>query len=205
MANRRQHSWTGWRLAVKLLEQPHMESVMKLGARWQLQLVGDITDPFTHLKGRVVLRTQHATAGDPQGGDWAVQQTEPDPIPRVELKLPMIADILKLVVVLCLLKPLTHLEEELVALCKLLVHRRQTRLIRRIGAQGRWLTVVDHLEQSRAKRGVQAGVVAVLRPSKPLEPLTRMVADETAKIHCYHLVYRLRLVIGLRMEGRGQV
>jgi hypothetical protein len=36
----------------------------------------------------------------------------------------MITVIVKLVVVLCLLELLAHLEDELIALCQLLVHRR---------------------------------------------------------------------------------
>jgi hypothetical protein len=34
MSDRGQHPWTGRRLAVEFLEQPHMELVMKLGAWW---------------------------------------------------------------------------------------------------------------------------------------------------------------------------
>jgi hypothetical protein len=52
---------------------------------------------------------------------------------------------------------------------------------------------------------VEAGVVAVLRPSKPLEPLARTVAGETMKVHCNHLVICLRLAIGLWMGSCGQM
>jgi hypothetical protein len=59
---------------------------------------------------------------------------------------------------------------------------------------------VDHLERSGTKRRVEAGVVAVLRPHEPLEPLAWPVASETMKVHCDHLVDRLQLAIGLWME-----
>jgi hypothetical protein len=124
MANRRQHPWTGWRLAVEFLEQSHMERVVELGARWELQLVGDRADPFPHLERPVVLRAQIAMTGDVERGDWMVQQPEPNPITGVELELPMIVVVLKLVVVLCLLEPLAHLEDELVALYQLMMHHR---------------------------------------------------------------------------------
>jgi hypothetical protein len=61
---------------------------------------------------------------------------------------------------------------------------------------------VDHFERSRAKQGVEAGVVAVLHPR---EPLVRAVASEVVKIHCDHLVDRLRLAIRLRMESHRQI
>jgi hypothetical protein len=80
----------------------------------------------------------------------------------------MVAVVLKLVVVLRLLEPLSHLEDELIALYQLMVHRQQARLTGCVSAQGWWLATVDHLEWSCAERRAEAGVVAVLCPCQPL-------------------------------------
>jgi hypothetical protein len=52
---------------------------------------------------------------------------------------------------------------------------------------------------------MEAGVVAVLHPREPLEPLAGQVTSEATKVHCDDLVDRLRLAIGLWVECRGQL
>jgi hypothetical protein len=76
------------------------------------------------LKRAIVLRPLLATTGDIEGAYWSVQQPELHPITRVELEHPMISVILKLVMVLCLLEPLVHFEDELIVLDQLMVYHR---------------------------------------------------------------------------------
>jgi hypothetical protein len=51
-----------------------------------------------------------------------MKKAQPDLMPGIEFKLPMIAIVLQLVIVLRLFEPLPHLANELVALHELLVH-----------------------------------------------------------------------------------
>jgi hypothetical protein len=78
-----------------------------------------------------------------------MKKAQPDLMPGIEFKLPMIAIVLQLVMVLRLFEPLPHLANELVALHELLVHGQEASFARHVGAQGRWFPAINHLERSR--------------------------------------------------------
>jgi hypothetical protein len=102
-----------------------------------------------HLKGPVELRAQLASASDNERGNQTMKKVQPNPILMIEFKLLVIAIVLQLVMVMHLFESLPHLANELVTFHELRVHDRQAGFTRCVGAQGRWFSIINHLEWSR--------------------------------------------------------
>ena len=106
---------------------------------------------------------------------------------------------------LSLLQTVAHVGQELVPVRHVLGHRCNSRLAWFVRADGGRITPVNHLEWRLLQRGLVGGVVDVLCPRQPPEPLARTISCEAAKVHDDDPVRRLCLAIRLRVECSGHV
>jgi hypothetical protein len=105
--------------------------------------------------------------------------------------------------VLGLFQPLPYLDQELISFHELLVDYWPTGIVA-VQQQWRWISSIDHLEQSRPQGGADGRVVAKFCPRQPLKPLPWSVAEETPEKHGNHLVRHLRPTIRLWLECGGE-
>jgi hypothetical protein len=101
-----------------------------------------------------------------------------------------------------LLEAEADVSEELISFRHVLGDRRDPCFTGLIGADGGWVTVIDHSEWSVMERGLVGGVVDVLRPGEPAQPLSRAISGEAAQVYDGDLVGGLHLAVGLGMESR---
>lgn len=102
-------------------------------------------------------------------------QTKPHPIAH------RIADVSVMVVVealvdgLGLLQAVTYVRQELVTFRHVFGDCRHSRFAGLIRADGGWILAINHPERSVAERRLVGGVVDVLSPGKPAQPLSRSI------------------------------
>jgi hypothetical protein len=94
-------------------------------------------------------------------------QSEPDPIAHLVSDIPVMPVVVTLVDGLGLLKAEADVSEELISFRHVLGDRSDPCLAGLIGADGGWVTAVDHPEWYVTERGLVGGVVDVLRPGEP--------------------------------------
>ena len=116
--------------------------------------------------------------------------------------LAVVLVVVALVYRLCLLEEVANIHQQLVPFGHALRHDRHTRLARLVRPDGRRVVAVHNPERSVLERGLEGGVVDVLLPGQPTEPLPRSITHEAAKVHDDDLVCRLSLPIGLWIERR---
>ena len=103
---------------------------------------------------------------------------------------------------LCLFEAIADVVEEGCVVLHLLGNSSNARLAGLIRADGRRVAAIDHAERCLPERRLEGGVVGVLGPQEPTEPLPRTVAGEAAEVHDDHPVGGLRLAIHLRVKSR---
>jgi hypothetical protein len=135
-----------------------------------------------------------------QCGSQAVMKTQPYRISFCKFQLSVVLIIVALHHVLGMLQPIFDLYQKLVVI-KQLLHCGQLGLASFIGEQCRWITTVYHLEGCCPESHLKGGVVAVLDPWQPAQPVTRLISFKTAKVDSQNHVGHLRLAISLQVEG----
>lgn len=99
-----------------------------------------------------------------------MQETQKHPITHLELHLPVRLVILKLGLLLCLLQLVPDLDQELIALHHLLVHRRELGVARPICRNSRWITAVHDPEwrnfYNTPPKEANEATVTVCHPSR---------------------------------------
>jgi hypothetical protein len=88
-----------------------------------LKHVSHITDLLRDLDWPKELGPEFVAPHDIERHNWTVQEVEPCPLANHEVELLVLAVVERLVLLLCLLEPLPHLRQELIAVLKLCVHR----------------------------------------------------------------------------------
>ena len=144
-----------------------MEHVVEAGSGRQLQLIGDIVDD-----GGDAVRPEEARLELPgrryvKRGGGPLAQSEPDPIAHHVFDIPVVPIVVALVDGLGLLEADADVSEELVSFRHVLGDRRYPCFAGLIGANGGWVTVVDHPKRCVAEGGLVGSVVDVSRPRKP--------------------------------------
>ena len=105
-------------------------------------------------------------------------ETEPRPISHSEGELPVMLVIVSLVDGLSLLKAEVDINEELVSLHHVLDDCRDPGLAGLVRADRWGVTTINHPERSVTERCLVGGVVDVLHPRKPSQPLSGSIACE---------------------------
>ena len=117
----------------------------------------------------------------------------------------MLLVILDFGILLGLVKLVTDFSDEFIPFRHLLLHRRQTCFANYISTQHSRVTAINHPEWGGFEGCLIRGIVAELHPKKLADPLSRPVTYQTAQIHSNDLVSSLRLPIGPRVKGRGEL
>jgi hypothetical protein len=106
---------------------------------------------------------------------------------------------------LSLLETSADIGEKFLVFLHVLGNSRHPCVVRLIGPDGWWVAPVDDPERGIPKRTLVRRIEDELRPWEPLQPVTRTIAREAAKVHDDDSVGRLGLPIRLRVEGRRHV
>ena len=101
----------------------------------------------------------------------------------------------KLLKRMSLLETSTDIGEKFLAFLHVLGNSRHPCVARLIGPDGWWVAPVDDLERGIPKRTLVRRIEDDLRPWEPLQPVTRTIAREAAKVHDDDSVGRLGLPI----------
>jgi hypothetical protein len=140
-----------------------MEHVVEAGSGRQFQLIGDIVDDGGDAVRPVEARLELSCRRHVKRRGGPLAQSEPDRIAHLVSDIPVMPVVVMLVHGLGLLKAEADVSEELVSFRHVLGDRRDPCLAGLIGADGGWVTAVDHPERCVAERGLVGGVVDVLR------------------------------------------
>ena len=104
---------------------------------------------------------------------------------------------------LSLLEPESHICQERIALGHGLGDSRHSDIAMVVGAHAWRIPAIDHTERPLLERGVESGVVDVLGPWEPADPLARAIPYHATKIHTDGLVHCFCLSVHLGVERRA--
>jgi hypothetical protein len=189
--------WRGRGRADKLLEYPDVEHIMEAGAPGKLQPDNHDVDDLRNAVWPDEARFELAGGGTCQGRRWALSETKEGPVTDLVKHRAIVLVVDTFLGLLCLLKSVADVVEEGRAVLHLLGDSIHARLVGLIRADGRRVAAVDHAKRCLVERRLIGGVVGVLGPRKPVEPLPWTVASEAAEVHDDNTVGGLCLPIRL--------
>ena len=167
----------------ELLEKTDVEHIVQPSARRKGQADSDVIDEFDDAVGPEVARLELASDGLGNGRCCSLTKTKEDLIAHLIRNMTVELVVVLLLDRLCLLQAITDVRQELVTLLHVPGDGGHPCVPRLIRPDGWRIAPVDDAERRVPQRGLVGGVVDVLGPWQPAQPLSRSIAGEAAQVH----------------------
>jgi len=175
---------------VEGLEQSHMVHVVEAPAL-------HLPNAFQDLERTCIAGVQLALGPVLEGVSRPVEKTKPDPMTHRKLQHAVVTVVVVLGELASLEEALADVGHEGITVAKHGVGRLSLSSSSGVRQDGRQGPAIHFLEGHCAERRVEGGVVAVLRPRKPVHQGSRAISLGAPQVHGDHLISDLRLAICL--------